>query len=112
MNASDTFTKTMKSSRLLRMALLLIAFGWSACAGSTKPAVAVGSSGPLAAFRVEAPLGWAFQIRNDSDATRKALYSINGSPALKVVPAHGTIKAGYVLGREIPTFNFAPSFSP
>jgi hypothetical protein len=112
MKASDTVTKTMKSSWLLRVALPLIAFGLSACAGTTRSAVGVGTSGPLAAFRVCAPLGWAFRIRNDSDATRSALYSINGSPALKVVPAHGTIKAGYVLGREIPTFNFAPPFPP
>jgi hypothetical protein len=112
MKESDTVTKTMKALLLLRMAAPLVAFGLTACAGSTRPAVGVGTSGPLAAFRVEAPLGWAFQIRNDSDATRKALYSINGRPALKVVPAHGTVKAGYVLGSEIPTFDFAPSFSP
>src|ERR1700747_2076685 len=112
MKTSDTGTKTMKTLLLRRVALLLIVFGLTSCAGSTRPRVGVGTSGPLAAFRVEAPLGWAFQIRNDSDVTHKALYSINGSPALKVVPAHGTIKAGYVLGSEIPTFNFAPSFSP
>jgi hypothetical protein len=108
MKASDTVTKTMKTLLLLRVALPLIAFGLTACASSTRPAVGVATSGPLAAFRVEAPLGWAFQIRNDSDAARNALYSINGRPALKVVPAHGTVKAGYVLGSEIPTFNFAP----
>jgi hypothetical protein len=111
MKAPDTVTKIMKTLLLLRVALALIAFGLTACTGSTRPGVGVGTSGPLTAFRVEVPLGWSFQIRNDSDATRKALYSINGRPALKVVPAHGTIRAGYVLGREIPTFKFAPSFS-
>jgi hypothetical protein len=105
-------TKTMKSLLLLRVALPLIAFGLSACAGSARSGIGVGTSGPLAAFRVCAPLGWAFQIRNDSDTTHKALYSINGRPGLEVVPAHRTVIAGYVLGREIPTFNFAPPFSP
>jgi hypothetical protein len=93
---------------LLRVALALIVFELTACAGSSRSEVAVGTSGPLTAFRVKAPLGWAIQIRNDSDAKHTALYSINGRPALEVVPAHGTIKAGYVLGREIPAFNFAP----
>ena len=109
MKTLDTFTKTMKALLFLRVALPLIAFGLTACAGTK--AVGVATSGPLAAFRVEAPLGWNFRIRNDSDTTRKALYSINDRPALKVVPPHGTIKAGYVLGREIPTFNFAPPYS-
>jgi hypothetical protein len=112
MKASDTVTNPMKTLWLLRVALPLIAFGLTACAGSTRPAVAVGTSGPLAAFRVEAPLGWAFQIRNDSDTTHPALYSVNGRPGLKVVPAHGTIETGYVLGREIPTFLFAPPSPP
>jgi hypothetical protein len=108
MKAPDTVTKTMKNLLLLRVALPLIAFGLTACAGSARPGVGVGRSGPLTAFRVEAPLGWAFQIRNDSDISQKALYSVNGRPGLNVVPAHGSIKVGYVLGREIPTFNFAP----
>jgi hypothetical protein len=98
----------MKTLLLVRVALALIVFGLTACVGFSRSEVPVGTSGPLTAFRVTAPLGWAIQIRNDSDAKYTALYAINGRPALKIVPAHGIIKAGYVLGREIPSFNFAP----
>jgi hypothetical protein len=111
MKSSNTITKRMKTL-LGRMALASVVFGLAGCVGSTRSGVAVGTSGPLTAFRAEAPLGWSFQIRNDSEVTHKALYSINGRPALKVVPARGTVKAGYVLGSETPTFNFAPPFSP
>ena len=98
----------MKTLLLLRVALTLVVFGLSACVGSSRSEVPVATSGPLTAFRVTAPLGWAFQIRNDSDAKYTALYAVNGWADLKVVPAHGTIRTGYVLGREIPSFNFAP----
>jgi hypothetical protein len=98
----------MKTLLLFRVALTLTVFGLTACAGSSRSGVPVATSGPLTAFRVTAPLGWAFQIRNDSDVNYKALYAINGWADLRVVPAHGTIKTGYVLGREIPIFNFSP----
>jgi hypothetical protein len=98
----------MKTLLLLRVALTLTVFGLTASVGFSRSEVPVGTSGPLTAFRVKAPLGWAIQIRNNSDAKYTALYAINGRPALKVVPAHGAVKAGYVLGREIPSFKFAP----
>ncbi|HZC34703.1 MAG TPA: hypothetical protein VE242_03770 [Chthoniobacterales bacterium] len=110
MKACDRSPEEMKTLLLFRAALVLIMFGLTACAGSSRSGVAVGTSGPLTAFRVGAPLGWAIQIRNDSDTERKALYAINDLPGLKVVPAHRTITAGYVLGAEIPSFNFAPEY--
>jgi hypothetical protein len=67
----------------------------------------IGTSGPLTAFRAQAFLGWETKIKNDSDAKYPALYAINGWADLKHVPAHGTVKAGYVLGQEIPIFYFA-----
>jgi hypothetical protein len=67
----------------------------------------IATSGPLKAFRVQAFLGWDIIIKNDSDVKHPALYDINGWADRKDVPARGTVKAGYVLGREMPTFNFA-----
>jgi hypothetical protein len=98
----------MKTFLLLRVAPPLIAIGLIAFAGCSHSETTVGTSGPLTAFRVQAFLGWDIKIRNDSNAKHIAIYSINGEPNLKAVPAHGTIKAGYVLGREIPSFYFAP----
>jgi hypothetical protein len=98
----------MKTLLLLRVVLALIVFGLTACVASPRSGVPVASSGPLTAFRVNVPLGWAFRIRNDSDAKYAALYAVNGWAGLKVVPAHGAITTGYVLGREIPSFYFAP----
>jgi hypothetical protein len=98
----------MKTLLLLRGALTLIVFGLTACAGSSRSGVPVAISGPLTAYRVPAVLGWKFRIRNDSDANYTALYAVNGWADLKVVPAHCSIKTGYVLGREIPSFSFAP----
>jgi hypothetical protein len=98
----------MRTILSLRLPLALIVFGLTASVGFCGTQVPVGTSGPLTAFRVKAPLGWAFQIRNDSAARERALYAVNGRPDLKFVPAHGTIKTGYVLGREIPSFKFAP----
>ncbi len=92
----------------LRLPLALIVVGLTASVGFCGSQVPVGTSGPLTAFRVTAPLGWAFQIRNDSAVRYRALYAVNGRPALEFVPAHGTIRTGYVLGREIPSFKFAP----
>jgi hypothetical protein len=98
----------MRTLIWLRLPLTLIVLVLSASLGFSRSEVPVGISGPLKAFRVKAPLGWAIQIRNDSDTKQTALYAINGRPALKVVPPHSTVKAGYVLGEEIPSFNFAP----
>ena len=98
----------MRTILSLRLPLALIVLVLTASVGFSRSELLVGTSGSLKAFRVNAPLGWTIQIKNDSDAKQTALYAINGSPALKVVPAHGTVKAGYVLGREIPSFNFAP----
>ncbi len=68
----------------------------------------LGTLGPITAFRVNAFLGWAIELRNDSDATYTAIYAINQWAGLRVVPPHSTVRAGYVQGREIPTFYFAP----
>jgi hypothetical protein len=99
----------MKTLLLFRVTLGLLVLGLTASAGFCDSGAArVGSFGPLTAFRVNAFLGWAIKIRNDSDKTYKAIYSINDSADLKIVPPHSTVKAGYVLGREIPSFRFAP----
>lgn len=82
--------------------------GTETAVGVPGPMITVGSSGPITAFRVHACLGWAIKLRNDSDETYTALYAINDWADLKVVPPHSTVKAGYVLGREIPSFRFAP----
>lgn len=76
--------------------------------GLSRSQTTVGTSGPITAFRVNAFLGWAIELRNDSDATYTAIYAINEWAGLRVVPPHSTVRAGYVLGRAIPVFNFAP----
>jgi hypothetical protein len=97
----------MNSPKLFRVAQPLIAIGMTALAGCSHSDTMVGTSGPLTAFRTQAFLGWEIRIRNDSDVTYSALYEINLWAGLRHVPAHGTVKAGYVLGREIPSFSFA-----
>ena len=92
---------------LFRVAAPLIAIGLTALAGCSQSETMVGTSGPLTAYRTQAFLGWEIRIRNDSDVTYPALYDINGWASLEHVPARQTIKAGYVLGREIPVFYFA-----
>jgi hypothetical protein len=98
----------MKSLLLFRATLGLIALGLTPSVGLCSSEVTVGASGPLKALRVNAFLGWAIELRNDSDATYTAAYAINGWADLRSVPPHSTVKAGYVLGREIPSFYFAP----
>jgi hypothetical protein len=98
----------MKTLLLFRVTLGLLVLGLTASAGFCDSGARVWSFGPLTAFRVNAFLGWAIKIRNDSDKTYTALYSINEWADLKIVPPHSTVKAGYVLGREIPSFRFAP----
>jgi hypothetical protein len=97
----------MNSPLLFRVAQLLIAIGLTALAGCSQSETMIGTSGPLTAFRAQAFLGWEIKIKNNSDAKYPALYAINGSTGLKHVPAHGTVKVGYVLGREVPSFYFA-----
>lgn len=98
----------MKTLILLRVALSLILLGLTASVGLCDSEVVVGSSQPVTAFRVNSFLGWTIKLRNDSDSTYTAVFSINGWADSKAVPAHSTVKAGYVLGREVPTFHFAP----
>jgi hypothetical protein len=116
----------MKTLKLFRVTLGLIVIALTpsvglcqseATVGTSGPLVSlglrrsettVGTSGPITAFRVNAFLGWAIELRNDSDATYTAIYAINEWAGLRVVPPHSTVKAGYVLGREIPVFQFAP----
>jgi hypothetical protein len=92
---------------LFRVVQPLIGLGLIALAGCSQSETMIGTSGPLTAFRTQAWLGWEIKIKNDSDAKYPALYAINGFAGLKHVPAHGTVKAGYALGREIPDFDFA-----
>lgn len=92
---------------LFRVAQPLMAAGLAALAGCSQSETMIGTSGPLRAFRAQAFLGWEITIKNDYDVKYPALYSINGWVGLRHVPAHGTVKAGYVFGREIPTFYFA-----
>ena len=97
----------MNSSLLFRVVRPLIAIGLAALAGCSQSETLIRTSGPLTAFRAQAFLGWEIRIKNGSDVEYPALYAINGWTDLRQVPAHGTVKAGYVLGREIPTFYFA-----
>ena len=97
----------MNPPLLFRVAQPLIAIGLAALAGCSQSETMVGTSGPLTAFRAQVFLGLEIRIKNDSNAKYPALYAINGWTGLKHVPAHGTVKAGYVLGREIPIFYFA-----
>ena len=97
----------MNSSLLFRVVRPLIAIGLAALAGCSQSETMIGTSGPLRAFRAQAFLGWEIRIKNDSNAKYPALYAINGWTGLRHVPAHETVKAGYVFGREIPSFWFA-----
>jgi hypothetical protein len=99
----------MKTSLLLRVTLVLIVLGLTAPAGFCISDSTIGISGPLIAYRECAFLGWAIKIRNDSDVTYTAVYAINDWADLRIVPPHSTVKAGYVLGREIPSFRFGPA---
>jgi hypothetical protein len=100
--------RPMKTLILLRVALSLILLELTASISLGDSEVAVGSSGPVIAVRVNSFLGWTFKLRNDSDTAYTAVFAINGRPDLRAVPAHRTVKAGFVLGREVPTFHFAP----
>ena len=62
------------------------------------------TSGPLTASREQAFLGWNIKIKNDFEVSHPALYAINGWVGRKEVSARGTVNAGYVFGREIPSF--------
>jgi hypothetical protein len=116
----------MKTLKLFRVALGLVILGLSPSVGLChsegmvgtpgplfwlglrRSETTVGTSGPIRAFRVNAFLRWAIELRNDSDATYTVIYAINNWAGLRVVPPHSTVKAGCVLGREIPSFRFAP----
>jgi hypothetical protein len=93
--------------QVFRIARLLMVFSLTVLAGCSQSETMIGRSGPLSAFRRQAFLGWEIRIKNASDAEYPALYAINGWTDLRHVPAHGSVKAGYVLGREIPSFFFA-----
>jgi hypothetical protein len=97
----------MKIPPLFRVTLGLLGLGLTPSVGLCHSEVTVGTLGPLTAFRENACLGWAIKLRNNSDATYTAIYAINNWADLKVVPPHSTVKAGYLLGREIPSFHFA-----
>lgn len=97
----------MNPPLFFRVAQPLIAIGLTTLAGCSQSETMIGTSGPLTAFRTQAFLGWELKIKNDSDVKYPALYAINGWAGLRHVPAHGTVKADYVFGREIPTFYFA-----
>jgi hypothetical protein len=92
----------------IRVTLALLALGLTASVGLCDSQVTVGTSGPLTAFRVNCCLGWVIKLRNNSNTRYTAIFAINGWADLKVVPPHRTVNAGYVLGREIPRFHFAP----
>jgi hypothetical protein len=94
---------------LFRAMLTLLILGLTASVGFSQSEPTVGTSGFLTAFRSCAWLGWEIKIRNDSDAPHTAIFAINDWADLKIVPPHKTIKAGYVLGSEIPSFRFAPN---
>jgi hypothetical protein len=98
----------MKKLLVFRMALGLILLGLSTSVGFCDSDVTVGRSGPITAFRVKTWLGWTIKLQNDSDNSYTALYAINDWAGLKVVPPHKSVKAGCILGREIPSFRFAP----
>lgn len=98
----------MKTSLFSRVTLGLFLLGLMPAVGFSHSDYVVGTLGPLTAYQEQSCLGWKIKLRNNSDVQYTAIYTINGWADLKVVPPHGTVKAGYVLGREIPTFRFAP----
>ena len=98
----------MKILLLFRVTLGLVVLELTPTVGFCASDDVVGTFGPLTAYREQSGLGWKIKLRNDSDVNYTAIYAINGWADLKVVPPHGTVKAGYVLGREIPSFRFAP----
>ena len=98
----------MKTVSLFRAPLTLLILGLTASIAFSQTEAAVGTSGPLTAFRTCAFLGWDIKIRNDSDVPYTAIFAINRWADLRVVPPHRTVNAGYVLGSEIPSFHFAP----
>jgi hypothetical protein len=101
----------MKTVLLSRAMLILLTLGLTASIGLSQTEPTVGTTGPLTAFRACAFLGWNIKIRNDSDVPYTAIFAINRWADLRIVPAHRTVNAGYVLGREIPSFHFAPNGS-
>jgi hypothetical protein len=101
----------MKTVLLFRAMLILLILGLTAPIGLSETGPTVGTTGPLTAFRACAFLGWNIKIRNDSDAPYTAIFAINRWADLRIVPPHRTVNAGYVLGREIPSFHFAPNGS-
>jgi hypothetical protein len=98
----------MKTVLLFRAMLTLLLLVLTASIGLSQTDPTVGTSGPLTAFRTCAFLGWDIKIRNDSDVPYTAIFAINRWADLRIVPPHRTVNAGYVLGSEIPTFEFAP----
>jgi hypothetical protein len=86
----------MKTLKLFRVTLGLIVIALTPSVGLCQSEATVGTSGPITAFRVNAFLGWAIELRNDFDATYTAIYAINEWAGLRVVPPHSTVKAGYV----------------
>ncbi|MBV9130120.1 MAG: hypothetical protein JO298_07020 [Verrucomicrobia bacterium] len=100
--------RDVKAFLLFRSVLGLIVLGLATSTGLCDSGIIVGRSGPVTAFRVNACLGWAIKLTNDSGTPYTAIYAVNDWAGLKVVPPHSTVKAAYVLGREIPGFRFAP----
>jgi hypothetical protein len=98
----------MNTVSLFRAQLTLLILGLTASIALSQTDPTVGTSGPLTAFRSSAFLGWEIRIRNDSDAPYTAIFAINRWADLRIVPPHRTVKAGYILGSEIPSFHFAP----
>jgi hypothetical protein len=102
---SQACAKTLLLVRVV--GLVLIVLGLTTQGSLARSEVMVGTAGPLTALRTVAPLGWWIKVRNSSDATYAAVYTINGQVERKVLPPHKTTNVGYVLAREIPTFRFA-----
>jgi hypothetical protein len=75
-----------KTLLLIRVGLVLVALGLSTQGGLARSEVMVGTAGPLTALRTVAPLGWRIKVRNSSDATYAAVYTINGQIERKVLP--------------------------
>src|SRR5258708_28165834 len=99
----------MRTILSLRLTLTLIVLGLNAAVGFCGTQVPVGTSGPLTAFRVKAPLGWAFQIRNDSAARESAHYAVHGRPALTFVPALDPLHYVTSLVPQFLRFQYAPT---
>ena len=106
-NILDKPRGRMRTLVLMRFGLVLAVLGLTTPVGLAQSEVMIATAGPLIVLRAGVPLGWSIRVWNSSDATYSALYVINGKVERKLLPPRKRTNVGYVLGREIPVFQFA-----